>query len=114
MASEDLEKLVFDDESYPRKRRKARQNKDLGRLNELLTRGLPTYCDADGVLDVKGNLAQALGVSYQAVYGMFKRESISRKRVEQVVHLSEQTRAADRPGGWLPLNRDDFWEFLAR
>lgn len=115
MASEDLEKLMFDDERYPRKRRKARQLDDLGRLHVLMTQGLPSYCDEDGVLDVKGKLAGALGCSYQAVYSMFKRESISRKRADQVVHLSEQTPAVLRPDGWRgPLVRDDFWEFLGR
>ena len=114
MASDDLEKLVFDDQRYPRRRKKARQRVDLGPLNKLLTRGLPSYCDEDGMLDVKQKLAPSMGCSYQAVYNMFQRESVSRRRVDQLVHMSEQTPAHLRPDGFTPLHRDDFWDFLGR
>ena len=114
MSSQDFENMVFDTASYPKKRKRARRSIDLGRLSDLITRGLPAYCDEDGVLDVKTKLAPTLGCSYQAVYNMFKRNSLARRRVHQLVHLSEQTPAELRPDGFEPLTRDDFWEFLGR
>ena len=114
MSSQDFENMVFDTASYPKKRKRARRNMDLGRLSDLITRGLPAYCDETGLLDVRNKLAPALGCSYQAVYNMFKRGTLPRRRVDQIVHMSATTPAELRPDGFEPLNRDDFWEFLGR
>lgn len=94
-----------DDEKDPR---------DLGKLHALVSAGLPDFWNRDNLLDVR-KLADEIDVSFQAIYSWFERESISAKRVDQVIYLSQKTSRANRPKApWKPLCRDDFWEFLGR
>lgn len=94
--------------------------KDLGPLHELLKRGLPAFVDENEVLDVRA-IAKEMGISYQAVYLMFQRGSISKKRIATVCYLSKKTKPALRPAtvvvdgketAWKPLVLDDFWPFM--
>ena len=109
----------LDTEHYPKKRRgKPARAKDLGPLHKLLTRGLPDFIDENGVLDVR-KLAIPVGISFQALYKWFENNQVSAKRLETILHLSANTKKVPAPasnGGveWVPLVRDDFWEFLSR
>lgn len=116
--NDDRDLLGINDNKYPARR--ARKQKDLGPLHDLLTRGLPEYVDEGGMLDVK-RLAIDLSVSYQSVYHIFTRGSISKKRINQVLELSKRTKPANRPETmvvsgrevlWSPLVLDDFWAFI--
>lgn len=78
--NDDRDLLGINDNKYPARR--ARKQKDLGPLHDLLTRGLPEYVDEGGMLDVK-RLAIDLSVAYQSVYHIFTRGSISKKRINQ-------------------------------
>lgn len=110
--------LGFDLDKYPKpKRRKAVQQKDLGKLHALLLRGLPDFVDEDGLLDVR-KLSTKVGISYQAIYKWFEREQIGAKRINRIVELSQSTKKRPKPTvvngkkvSWSPLQRDDFWEF---
>jgi len=100
--------------------KRPRKAKDLGPLHDLLKRGLPSYVDENGILDVRA-LAAEMMVSYQAVYLMFSRGSISKQRIATVCHLSASTKPSKRPKTmlvkgeevpWAPLVLDDFWPFM--
>ena len=100
--------------------RRPRKVKDLGPLHDLLKRGLPAYVDENGVLDVR-RIAKEMGVSYQAVYLLFQRGSISKKRIATVCQMSANTKPSLRPKTvvvdgkevpWTPLVLDDFWPFM--
>lgn len=104
--------------------RRPRKAKDLGPLHDLLKRGLPGFVDENDVLDVRA-IAKEMGISYQAVYLMFARGSISKKRINGVCHLSKKTKPSLRPKTmtvvvdgveketpWKPLVLDDFWPFM--
>ena len=100
--------------------KRPRLNKDLGPLHELLTRGLPEFTDENGRLDPR-QLAVEMGISYQAVYLIFKRGSISKKRIATICYLSHKTKPKNRPKTmeldgkempWKPLVLDDFWPFM--
>ena len=100
--------------------RRPRKAKDLGPLHDLLKRGLPGYVDDNDVLDVRA-IAKEMGISYQAVYLLFQRGSISKKRIATVCHLSAKTKPSLRPKtvmvegkevAWTPLVLDDFWPFM--
>lgn len=86
-----------------------RKVKDLGKLNNLLIRGLPDWLDDDGILRTY-DLAKYLGVSYQAAYKWFDRNRIPPKRIPSLVKLSAESKA--RPEGFEPLNTEDFLGFL--
>lgn len=83
----------------------------LGKLHELLSKGLPDLIDQNGILDVK-KLAGHLGISFQAVYKFFKNDQIPTKRIPTILALSK----TQKKGGenFKPLVRDDFWEFLSK
>lgn len=83
--------------------------KDLGELHNLLIRGLPDWIDGDGILRTY-DLAQFLGVSYQALYKIYRRNRIPPKRIMALVKLSGESK--NRPEGFEPLTTDDFLEFL--
>lgn len=100
--------------------KRPRLNKDLGPLHELMTRGLPEFTDENGRLDPR-QLASEMGISYQAVYLMFSRGSISKKRIATICYLSKSTKPKNRPKTmdvdgqevpWTPLVLDDFWPFM--
>ena len=96
--------------------RRPRKAKDLGPLHDLLRTGLPAFVDDDGVLDIRA-LSKEMGISYQAVYLMFQRGSISKKRIAMVLELSKATKPSQRPSWksdvkWAPLTMDDFWPFI--
>ena len=96
--------------------RRPRKAKDLGPLHDLLKRGLPGYVDDNDVLDVRA-IAKEMGISYQAVYLLFQRGSISKKRIAMVLELSKATKPSQRPSWksdvkWAPLTMDDFWPFM--
>ena len=100
--------------------RRPRKAKDLGPLHDLLKRGLPGYVNDNDVLDVCA-IAKEMGISYQAVYLLFQRGSISKKRITTVCHLSKKTKPSMRPDfmvvngkevPWTPLVLDDFWPFM--
>ena len=100
--------------------RRPRKARDLGPLHEVLKRGLPGFVDENGVLDVRA-IAKEMGISYQAVYLMFTRGSISKKRINAVCYLSKKTKPSQRPKTvvvdgketpWKPLVLDDFWPFM--
>lgn len=100
----------------PRTKRKAPKVNDLGPLHQLLRTGLPAFVDDDGVLDIRA-LSKEMGISYQAVYLMFQRGSISKKRIAMVLELSKATKPSQRPSWksdvkWAPLTMDDFWPFM--
>lgn len=86
-----------------------RKVKDLGKLNSLLIRGLPDWLDEDGILRTY-DLAQHLGVSYQALYKIYERNRIPPKRIPALVKLSAESKA--QVEGFEPLTADDFLEFL--
>lgn len=97
--------------------KRPRKSRDLGPLHDLIKNGLPEFVDANGTLDVR-KLAMEFGISYQAVYLMFQRGSISKKRIAQVCLLSKRTKPSNRPSWkceveWKPLVVDDFWPFMA-
>lgn len=81
----------------------------LGALHDLMKRGLPDYVDEKGELSVR-DLAMDMSVSYQAVYLMFKRNSISKKRIATLCWLSNRTNP--RPKAWAPLDLEDFRPFI--
>ena len=96
--------------------RRPRKAKDLGPLHDLLRTGLPAFVDDGGVLDIRA-LSKEMGISYQAVYLMFQRGSISKKRIAMVLELSKATKPSQRPSWksdvkWAPLTMDDFWPFM--
>ena len=96
--------------------RRSRKAKDLGPLHDLLRTGLPAFVDDNGVLDIRA-LSKEMGISYQAVYLMFQRGSISKKRIAMVLELSKATKPSQRPYWksdvkWAPLTMDDFWPFM--
>lgn len=94
------------DRPEPKQPRKA---KDLGKLNNLLIRGLPDWLDDDGILRTY-DLAKYLGVSYQAAYKWFDRNRIPPKRIPALLKLSAESKA--RPEDFQPLTADDFMGFL--
>lgn len=91
------------------KEAKGKRPRDLGKLHALLIKGLPDWVDDKGVLRVY-DLAKYCGVSYQAAYKWMERNRISKKRVETFVNLSQTTK--NKPEGFVPLNREEFWEFV--
>lgn len=101
--------------------KRPRKAKALGPLHDLLKRGLPSYVDENDILDVRA-LAKEMQVTYQAVYLMFSRGSISKNRIATVCHLSAATKPGERPKTmivngketpWTPLILDDFWPFMS-
>lgn len=98
---------------YPAKKKKknVRRESSMGGLYDLLKRGLPDYVD-DGKLLVKP-LAERLGISYQAMYKWFERNTISPARIDDVVSLSNES-AEKMYSEFVPLCRDDFWPFMGR
>lgn len=103
----DLDLSLADTEITKRKRpRKAR---DLGRLHALLIRGLPDWVDEDGLL-LSYDIAKELGISYQAIYRIYKNERIPPKRIAALIELSAQSRK--RGDDFAPLTHEDFAEFL--
>lgn len=92
---------------YPAK--KARKSKHLGELNALLIRGLPDWVNDGGMLRTY-DLAEAIGISYQAMYKIFSREKIPAKRIGALVKLSAETK--NRPEDFQALTYEDFAEFL--
>lgn len=94
------------DQAAPKNPRKA---KDLGKLNNLLIRGLPDWLDSEGVLRTY-DLAEYLGVSYQAAYKWFDRDRIPPKRIPALLKLSAESKV--RPEDFRPLTADDFMGFL--
>ena len=97
-----------------------RKPKDLGPLHELVKRALPGFVGDADVLNVRA-LAKEMGVSYQAIYLMFQRGSISKRRINQICYLSKKTKPALRPETivvdgnevpWTPVVLDDFWPFM--
>ena len=101
----DLETTEHD--RYPAK--KARKSKHLGQLNSLLIRGLPDWVNEEGVLRTY-DLAEAIGISYQAMYRIYSREKVPAKRIKALVELSGETK--NPPEGFMPLTYADFAEFL--
>lgn len=93
-------------EPKPRRPRKAR---DLGPLNALLIRGLPDWVDEDGLL-MSYEVASYLGISYQALYKIYKRERIPPKRINALINLSAQSKKGGKD--FVPLTHEDFAEFL--
>jgi hypothetical protein len=82
---------------------------NLGKLHDLLVKGLPDY-KYEGGFNAKG-VAGDLGISPQAIYKWFERESISPNRIKQLVSLSEKT--LNRGENFVALKRDDFWPFIS-
>lgn len=74
--------------------------RDLGPLHALIKSGLPNWVDNTGFLRTY-DLAEYLGISYQALYKIFDRNKIAPKRVKALVLLSD---------GKLKL--EDFAEFM--
>ena len=105
----DEEMLGIAGGKYPAKKRK--KHGELGDLYALMRKGLPDFVDDRGKLDVKA-LAESLGLSYQAVYKWFERDSINPSRVNQVIKLSESSKVS--PADSVVLVRDDFWPFVGR
>lgn len=83
--------------------------KDLGALNKLLIKGLPDWVDENGALRTY-DLANYLGISYQALYNIYSRNRIPPKRIPALVKLSAESE--NHPEGFKPLTANDFMEFL--
>lgn len=108
----DLE--TFDD-GRPRRKR-ARKARDLGPLHAMVARGLPDWIDEDGLL-MSYDIAEYLGISYQALYKIFSKNRISAKRVAAIVKLSQESvkpfQVNPETGEpYEALTNDDFWEFM--
>lgn len=88
---------------------KARKIKDLGPLHALLIRGLPEWVNEEGVLRTY-DLAEELGMSYQALYAIYSRGKLPGRRIAALVELSRATENA--PENFKPLSYEDFAEFL--
>ncbi len=103
----------LDDDRPSRKPRSKpkRRNEYLGKLHELLTKGLPDFVDDAGILDTK-KVADLLGISFQALYKWFERDQIPAKRIAVIVTLSKKQKKKGE--SFSPLVRDDFWEFLSQ
>lgn len=96
---------------FPAKRKGSDRTKSLGPLYDLLKGGLPQYVN-NGSLMVK-RIAPKLGISYQAMYGWFERNTVSPARIDDLVALSKE--AEDKMySDFKPLCRDDFWPFMGR
>lgn len=91
------------------KTKRRRVGRKLGPLHEVIVRGLPDWIDDDNLLRTR-DLAQHLGISYQALYVTFSRERIGFKHVQELIKLSEESEK--RPEGFEPLSVTDFAPFL--
>lgn len=72
------------------KPKRRRVGRDLGPLHALIVSGLPDWIDEDNLLRTR-DLAQHLGISYQALYVTFSRKRIGFKHVEELISLSKQS-----------------------
>lgn len=116
----DIEKRLAEHAAENRPKTAAELN-NLGELHALMKRGLPEYIDKNGFLDAR-KLAIEMQITYQALYAIFRRGTIQRRRIETACFLSEKTKKKNRPAvmtdkdgkevPWRPLVLDDFWPFM--
>ena len=86
-----------------------------GPLHDLLTRALPDLIDDRSQVANLHKLAAALNLTYQGVYKWFRpgrTNQIAANQVERIVEMSQKqtTGGAD----FVPVTREDFWDFLPR
>lgn len=73
---------------------------DLGPLHAMIRDALPDWVDARGSLRIP-ELAQYMGISYQALYKIFAKNKIAQKRIKALIVLSNNR-----------LRFEDFLDYL--